>query len=201
MKKKNVLQVTLWTAAVILSLIGLSCTNSSDTADKDPAIGTDTSASTVTTTMQPDSTAANTAVAGKPNPAKKGMKGKVSVEAAAPKTPEAKMEADAAGVYANVEIIPSFPGGYKGMQEFFDKNLEYPEEASREGVEGTVELSFIVDENGKLTSPQVIGMKQGYGLEEEALRVLNKMPVWNPGKLKGKNVKTRFNLPVRFVLQ
>jgi periplasmic protein TonB len=199
MKKKNVLQVTLWTAVVTLSLIGFGCNSSSDTADKDASIATDTSASSVTTTMQPDSNAA--VVAGKPNPAKKGMKGKVAVQEAAPKTPEAKMEADAAGVYANVEIIPSFPGGYKGMQEFFDKNLQYPEEASREGVEGTVELSFIVDENGKLTSPKVVGMKQGYGLEEEALRVVNKMPVWNPGKLKGKNVKTLYTLPVRFVLQ
>jgi len=150
--------------------------------------------------MNKMNTGDNKAGMAKPNPAKKGMKGKVAIsEAPAPKS-TAKMEADNTGVYSNVEIIPSFPGGYKGLQKFFDDNLEYPAEATNEGVEGTVNVTFVVDETGKLTSPKVSGEKLGYGLEAEALRVVNKMPTWNPGKLKGKNVKTSFTLPVRFVL-
>jgi len=136
----------------------------------------------------------------KPNPAKKGMKGKVAVEETKTVKNIGKMEADETGVYSNVEVLPSFPGGYKGLQKYFDDNLEYPAEATNEGVEGTVNITFVVDENGKLTSPKVMGDKLGYGLETEALRVVNKMPVWNAGKLKGKNVKTNFTLPVRFVL-
>ena len=111
------------------------------------------------------------------------------------------MEMDNSGVYANVEYLPAFPGGNKGLQNYFDKNLEYPADASNEGVEGTVNVSFVVDENGKLSSPQVVGKDRlGYGLEEEAIRVITRMPAWNAGKLKGQNVKTRYTMPVRFVL-
>jgi TonB family protein len=134
----------------------------------------------------------------KPDPAKKGMKGKVTISPAPKST--AKMEMDNTGVYTNVEVIPSFPGGYAGMQKYFDDNLAYPADASGEGVEGVVNVTFTVDENGKLTAAKTMGDKLGYGLEEEALRVINKMPAWTPGKLKGQNVKTRYTLPVRFQL-
>ncbi|MCP9753208.1 energy transducer TonB [Ferruginibacter sp. HRS2-29] len=143
-------------------------------------------------------TTADTAGTAKPNAAKKGMKGKATITM--PTKGTGSMEADNTGVYSNVEYLPSFPGGNKGLQKFFDDNLEYPAAASDDGVEGTVNVSFVVDENGKLTSPQVVGAPLGYGIENEAIRVVNKMPVWNPGKLKGRNVKTRFTLPVVFQL-
>lgn len=145
----------------------------------------------ITTTM-------NTGTA-RPDASKKGKKGKVAISENTAKA-TGKMEADDKGVYGNVEIMPSFPGGFKGLQQFFDDNLQYPETASSEGVEGTVNVSFVVDEKGKLTSPGIVGEKQGYGLDEEALRVVKKMPAWNPGRLKGNNVKTKFTLPVKFVL-
>ena len=205
MKRKNLF--SLFGAAIILSAATFSCTNndttdSSATAPMDTAAVTTADAAKISTdTMLNRAMAAdNKTGMAKPNPAKKGMKGKVSVVELAAVKPTGKMEADNAGVYSNVEVIPSFPGGYKGLQKYFDENLEYPAEATNEGVEGTVNLTFIVDENGKLTSPQTVGDKLGYGLEAEALRVVNKMPIWNPGKLKGKNVKTSFTLPVKFVL-
>ena len=205
MKRKNLF--SLFGAAIILSAATFSCTNN-DTTDSSATVPMDTAAVTTadaakisTDTMLNRAMAAdNKTGMAKPNPAKKGMKGKVSVVELAAVKPTGKMEADNAGVYSNVEVIPSFPGGYKGLQKYFDENLEYPAEATNEGVEGTVNLTFIVDENGKLTSPQTVGDKLGYGLEAEALRVVNKMPIWNPGKLKGKNVKTSFTLPVKFVL-
>ncbi len=107
---------------------------------------------------------------------------------------------DKSGVYDNVEYFPAYPGGSKGLQKYFDKNLVYPDEATNEGVEGTVYVTFVVDEKGKLSSPQVMGNKLGYGLEEEAIRVINKMPSWTPGKLKGQNVKSRYTLPITFQL-
>lgn len=134
----------------------------------------------------------------KPDPAKKGMKGKATVMES-PKM-MGSMEADNSGNYSNVEVYPSFPGGSEGLQKYFDKNLKYPEAASNDGVEGTVQVMFTVDEIGKLTNPHIMGEKPGYGLEEEALRVVKTMPAWNPGKLKGKNVKTNFTLPVKFQL-
>jgi periplasmic protein TonB len=213
MKQKSLFTV------LIVGLALASCNNNDTNDEATDTIVTDTSSSVMnvdpmttvpdtsarvivadTSTTSAGSVAANTNIGiAKPNPAKKGLKGKVSVT-----EPPAKkggtMEADNTGVYSNVEVIPSFPGGYKGLQDYFDKNLAYPEDASSEGVEGTVNVSFVVDETGKLSSPQVVGEKLGYGLEAEALRVVNKMPTWTPGKLKGKNVKTRFNLPVRFQL-
>ena len=210
MKRKNVFSIKLLSTAIILSMTFFSCkvndTNDSSTTD---VMDTATAKMETATPMDATSNMAtdNTTIAdkqgmAKPNPAKKGMKGKVAiVPVMSPKVDaNAKMEADNAGVYSNVEIIPSFPGGYKGLQKFFDDNLKYPEDASSDGVEGTVNVSFIVDENGKLTSPTVAGDNLGYGLEAEALRVVNRMPTWNAGKLKGKNVKTKFTLPVTFVL-
>jgi protein TonB len=63
-----------------------------------------------------------------------------------------------------------------------------------------VQLSFAVDEAGKIYTPVVKSEKMGYGLEEEAIRVIQKMPKWNPGSIKGKNVKTRFEIPVTYVI-
>lgn len=135
----------------------------------------------------------------KPNAAKKGLKGKTVITM--PAKMSGDMTPDATGTYANVDYIPSFPGGNKGLQEFFDKNLVYPADASDNGVDGVVNVVFTIDENGKLLSPAVQGSNQGYGLDDEALRVVNKMPNWNPGKVKGKAVRTKFVLPVRFELQ
>ena len=197
-------------AVVLLSITAVGCTNN-DTTDSTATTETtsstammDTSAtannmmsdsSTMTTATMP---AMDTMKIVKPNPAKKGMKGKVVINAPAKTT--GTMEADNMGVYTNVEYIPSFPGGNKGLQTYFDKNIQYPDDASNEGVEGVVNVSFVVDENGKLTALKTDGQKLGYGLEEEALRVIGKMPTWSPGKLKGINVKTKYTLPVRFEL-
>lgn len=166
-----------------------------------PAIKDTMDATNPTIYNSPDTMAAPGMAPGtaKPDPAKKGMKGKVSLNDPGTKG-TANATSDNSGVYVSPEILPSFPGGYKGMQKFFDDNLQYPENASNEGVEGVVNVSFIVDENGKLSNPTIDGNNPGYGLDKEALRVINKMPSWNPGKLKGKNVKTKFSLPLRFVL-
>ena len=202
------LSIKLLSTAFILSTSLFSC-HVNDTNEATPVTDTSVHTMDTSTVMQVDTSSINkqgniavtTPVAGtaKPNPSKKGMKGKVSLTESTAKS-TGKMEADNAGVYGNVEVLPSFPGGYKGLQKFFDDNLEYPADASNDGVEGTVNINFVVDENGKLTSPKVEGDNLGYGLDAEALRVVNKMPTWNPGKLKGKNVKTKFTLPVRFVL-
>lgn len=162
----------------------------------DPAIMDSSSMMTTTTT-----TTTTTKGTAKPNPAKKGLKGKVSAKPEmAVSAKDTKMVADASGVYPVVDVMASFPNGTKGLQDYFDQNLEYPSDATNEGVEGTVRVTFIVDENGKIISPQVGADNLGYGLEAEALRVINRMPAWNPAKVKGKNVKTRITLPIRFQL-
>lgn len=174
--------------------------------DKNEVVTTDTSTVNVTdnmTTTTPDNTAAamntDTAATAKPNPAKKGLKGTVSTTMPAKKSGGNAEETDSEGYYTNVS--PAYPGGDRALVSFFQNNIEYPQEAAENGVEGTVNISFLVDENGKISYPMTNPPRLGYGLEEEAMRVFNKMPKWTPGSLKGKNVKTRFTLPVTFQLQ
>jgi TonB family protein len=151
--------------------------------------------------LHPDTAAAvkitNVTMA-KPNPSKKGMKVKVMVTL--PVMGEGAMVADKEGYYTNTEVLPGYPGGQKELERFFEKNLQYPADAEDNGIEGTVKLNFAVDENGKIYSPVVTTPNIGYGVEQEAIRVFNKMPAWTPGRIKGKNVKTRFTLPVTFKL-
>lgn len=188
-----------------------SCNSKNNTTDDAPISGTDSSMMSTDHTVvatAPADTAAKingtstdtvmVATATAPNPSKKGKKGKVSITLPAAGTGE--MTADKEGYYANTEILPAFPGGQKALENFLLKNIEYPAEASDNGVEGTVNINFSVDENGKIYTPKVISPKLGYGLEEEALAALQKMPRWTPGRIKGKNVKTRYTLPVTFLL-
>ena len=111
-----------------------------------------------------------------------------------------KMEADGYGVYNRAEIMPSYPGGEKALEKFIQKNVIYPQIALDNGVKGTVLLSFLVDEAGKIYSPTTVSKKIGSGLEDESIRLVRQMPTWNPGQIKGRNVKTRFTLPIKFEL-
>lgn len=206
MNQNRIFSMKVFSIAMICAGLAFTGCHNDDTttppSESDTAAAINETAGTHDTgmAMKPDTVTTNNKMGmAKPNPAKKGMKGKATVMES-PKMSGA-MEANKEGVYANVEVYPSFPGGSKGLQEYFDKNLNYPAEATDGGVEGTVNVMFTVDETGKLSGAHVMGEKQGYGLDDEALRVVNSMPAWNPGKLKGKNVKTSFTLPVSFQLQ
>ena len=101
--------------------------------------------------------------------------------------------------FVNVEQMPEFPGGQAEMMKFISKNLQYPVIASEMGVQGMVVLQFVVGRDGKIGSIKVIrGI--GSGCDEEAIRVLQKMPAWSPGRQGGKPVLVYFTLPIRFVL-
>ena len=102
-------------------------------------------------------------------------------------------------VYMVVEQQPEFPGGVAAMVKFISQNIKYPSQARRMGTEGSVFVEFVVDQQGNITNPRVIkGI--GAGCDEEAIRVVQKMPPWKPGKQNGKAVKVRFVLPVKFML-
>lgn len=199
-------------ASTLLMYSFSSCTSGKD----DSAVSTGTDSSMMTTptttgtgepaTARPDSianpttsTGTDTSAMAKPDPSKKGKKGKVSLNMESPKATGSEDAMDKEGYYTNV--YPAYPGGSNALVSFFEKNIQYPQDAADNGVEGTVNITFTVDEKGKVASPKVTSSKLGYGLEEEALRVFNKMPSWTPGSLKGKNVKTRYTLPVRFQLE
>ena len=86
------------------------------------------------------------------------------------------------------------------LVRFISQNLEYPAEAREAKIEGTVYVSFVVDERGHIAQPFVL-MDIGGGCGEAALAVLNKMPHWEAGRQDGKNVKVKLNLPIQFSLK
>jgi periplasmic protein TonB len=98
-----------------------------------------------------------------------------------------------------VESMPEPAGGYQAFYAFIGKNLKYPKQAQRMGIEGKVFIRFIVDKQGNITEVEVIrGI--GMGCDEEALRVMKHLPKWQPGKQRGKPVKVRMVLPITFKL-
>lgn len=159
-------------------------------SSKDAATTVDTNSSVSTR----DTTAASIINA-------KAKKGKGSVVMLPSQNTSAKMEKDKEGVYARAEVMPSFPGSRNSLEKFVEDNLQYPQQALDNGIEGRVVVSFEVDETGKIYRPMIVSDKVGYGLEEEAIRVVTAMPKWNPGKMKGKNVKTKFTLPIIYQLE
>jgi protein TonB len=99
------------------------------------------------------------------------------------------------------EVMPEFPGGTEAMYAYFKRNQRYPETMREAGIQGTVYVSFVVGTDGRITEVKVLrGVPDGEPLNEEALRLVNAMPNWIPGKQNGKAVRVRFNLPIRFLL-
>ena len=99
-----------------------------------------------------------------------------------------------------VAEMPYFEGGEAGLLKYIGRKIKYPREAVSEQVEGVVVVSFVVDRSGAITNATILkGL--GYGTDEEALRVINSMPKWTPGKQNGKPVAVRYTLPIRFSMK
>lgn len=102
-------------------------------------------------------------------------------------------------IFTVVQEMPVFPGGTEALMQFIASNIQYPEKALKEGIQGRVFVNFIVEADGRVSETKVLrGI--GGGCDEEALRVVGMMPAWTPGKQHGKAVRVSFNLPVKFVL-
>lgn len=98
-----------------------------------------------------------------------------------------------------VETMPEFPGGQDSLNRFIAKNVIYPNYAMEEEISGKVYVSFVVNEDGLISSAKVVkGI--GGGCDEEALRLVKSMPKWKAGMHSGKKVKVRFIIPISFIL-
>jgi TonB family protein len=106
---------------------------------------------------------------------------------------------DANEVMTVVEEMPEFPRGQEALMKYLSSKIKYPEEAMQDGIEGAVFISFVVEEDGRISNVKALrGL--GGGLTEEAIRVIKGMPNWMPGKQAGKAVRVQYNLPIRFKL-
>lgn len=103
-------------------------------------------------------------------------------------------------VFTFVEQPPQFPGGEEALALYLNKNIRYPSEAQKANVSGTTFVQFIVDADGSIRDVKTVGAKKGYGLEDEAIRVVKAMPKWKPGEQNKQLVAVQYNLPIRFSL-
>ena len=103
-------------------------------------------------------------------------------------------------IFGLAEQMPAFQGGEKAMFEFVSENLVYPQEAIEAGIEGRVFVRFWINEDGSLSDFEV-PRGIGYGCDEEAVRVIQSMPKWQPGKQMGKVVRVQYIVPVNFKLE
>ncbi len=103
-------------------------------------------------------------------------------------------------IFTIVEKQPEPVGGMSAFYQFVSKNLQYPMLARRNNIEGRVYIEFVVEKDGLLTDIKIIkGI--GGGCDEEAIRIIESAPKWNPGKQRGRPVRVKMVLPILFVLE
>lgn len=98
------------------------------------------------------------------------------------------------------EEMPEYIGGMEAMYSFLKNELQYPEVARNNNIQGTVLLEFVVERDGSVSNVKPL-VSLYPECDAEAIRVVKKMPKWKPGKQMGKPVRCYFNLPIRFTLQ
>lgn len=103
-------------------------------------------------------------------------------------------------IFVAVEQQAEFPGGQAALMKWLSNNVRYPETAQQNDVQGRVIVKFVVEKDGSIGAATILkGVDKD--LDREALRVVKKMPKWQPGKNNGVAVRSYFNLPVVFKLQ
>ncbi len=102
-------------------------------------------------------------------------------------------------IYAVVEQACEFPGGTDKMQRYIEKTMKYPSTARTENRTGTPCVTFVVEEDGRITDIKILRSSGSTDLDEEAMRIVKSMPKWIPGKQNGKGVRVQFNLPIRIM--
>ncbi|MCC8094234.1 MAG: TonB family protein [Tannerellaceae bacterium] len=109
-------------------------------------------------------------------------------------------EESAQQIFTVVEEMPQFPGGEGELLKFISKSIKYPVIAQENGIQGRVVCSFVVNRDGSIVDAEVVrGVDPS--LDKEALRVINTMPKWTPGKQRGKPVRVKYTVPITFRLQ
>lgn len=102
-------------------------------------------------------------------------------------------------VYTIVEQMPSFQGGLDGLNDYIVANLKYPQKKKEQGIQGRVFVKFVIEPDGSISNAAIFRSVDS-DLDTEALRVVESMPKWNPGKQRGRTVRVSYILPVVFNL-
>lgn len=103
-------------------------------------------------------------------------------------------------VFFIVEEMPEFPGGELALRKYISTAIKYPVIAQENGIQGKVYVTFVVGKDGSISNAS-IARGVDPSLDKEALRVVNGLPKWKPGKQRGKPVNVSYTVPINFVLQ
>lgn len=108
-------------------------------------------------------------------------------------------ETDDNQIFIAVEKMPNFPGGEAALMMYLKKNLRYPNIAQENGIQGRVYVNFVVNKKGEISKIKIL-KGADKSLNNEAMRVVQNMPKWEPGKQMGKAVNVACNIPINFNL-
>ena len=100
-----------------------------------------------------------------------------------------------------VDKQPKFPGGTTSLQSYINRSLQYPQISLENGSQGRTVVRFIINADGTVASPEVVRTSGDLNLDMEALRVVETMPKWKPGRIGKKKVRVYFVIPIVFILQ
>ena len=102
-------------------------------------------------------------------------------------------------IYDVVDVAPEYPTGDAARIRYLNRSLKYPKKARDAGIKGTVIVRFIVEKDGSITNIEIERGRHKL-LDEEAIRLVQTMPNWSPGEIKGVPVRTRLKMPIKFTL-
>jgi protein TonB len=125
---------------------------------------------------------------------------KTAITAVMQVTEEKEEEKEDTPVFFIVEEMPDFPGGQLALRKFIAQAIKYPVIAQENGIQGKVFVNFVVAKDGTVTGAK-IARGVDPSLDKEALRVVNSLPKWKPGKQGGKPVRVSYTVPINFQLQ
>jgi TonB family protein len=116
------------------------------------------------------------------------------------KAPDKVQDINGEEVFFIVEEMPEFPGGDIALREFIAKSVNYPDAAAKSGKQGKVYVTFVVTKDGSVANA-TIARGVDPSLDAEAMRVVNSLPKWKPGKQRGKAVNVSYTVPINFKLE
>lgn len=110
-----------------------------------------------------------------------------------------KNVSESAIIYDFPDQHSQFPGGADRLSSYISRQVNYPEDAQQQGIEGKVYVSFVVEKDGSISN---IGIVRGVSesINNEAMRVIGSMPNWDPALKDGLIVRSRARVPISFVL-
>lgn len=103
-------------------------------------------------------------------------------------------------IYSVVEEMPEYPGGMKAFVNYLKRKLVYPPQAKKENLEGVVAVQFVVEKDGRITSPTVVRSLRA-DMGSAALTAIRNMPNWIPAREHGMRVRCKYSVPVQFKIE